>query len=71
MSQENRPEIHPKRQSALALREKIAILKTVEYLRERGQGAGADDLAAVLALVPERPKNMTGFLRLRRRKLKS
>ena len=53
MSQENSPEIHPKRQSALALREKIAALKTVEYLRERGQGAGADDLAAVLALVPD------------------
>ena len=38
---------------ASALGEKIAALKTVEYLRERGQGAGADDLAAVLALVPD------------------
>lgn len=38
---------------ASALGEKIAALKTEEYLRERGQGADADDLAAVLALVPD------------------
>ena len=38
---------------ASALGEKISALKTEEYLRERGQGAGADDLAIVLALVPD------------------
>lgn len=38
---------------ASALGEKIAALKTVEWLRERGQNADANDLAAVLALVPE------------------
>ncbi len=38
---------------ASALGEKIAALKTEEYLRERGQGADADDLAAVLELVPD------------------
>lgn len=38
---------------ASALGEKIAALKTAEYLRERGQGADANDLASVLALVPD------------------
>lgn len=38
---------------ALALGEKIAALVTEEYLHERGQGADADDLAAVLVLVPD------------------
>jgi hypothetical protein len=38
---------------ASALGEKIAALKTVEFLRERGHGADASDLAAVLALVPD------------------
>ena len=38
---------------ASALGEKIAALKTQEYLRERGQGAKENDLAAVLALVPD------------------
>jgi hypothetical protein len=38
---------------ASALGEKIAALKTVEFLRERGQCADAADLAAVLALVPD------------------
>ena len=38
---------------ASALGEKIAALKTVEFLRERGQGADSNDLAAVLALVPD------------------
>ena len=33
--------------------EEVAALKTVEWLRERGQNADANDLAAVLALVPE------------------
>ena len=36
-----------------ALGEKIAALKTVEWLREYGQNADASDLAAVLALVPD------------------
>ena len=35
------------------LDEKIAALKTVEWLRERGQNADANDLAVVLALVPD------------------
>lgn len=38
---------------ASALGEKISALKTEEYLRERGQGAGADDLATALELVPD------------------
>ncbi len=38
---------------ASALSEKIAALVTQDYLRERGQNAGADDLAAVLYLVPD------------------
>ena len=38
---------------ASALGEKIAALKTQEYLRERGQGADENDLEAVLALVPD------------------
>lgn len=38
---------------ASALGEKIAVLRTVEYLRERGQDADETDLAAVLALVPD------------------
>ena len=38
---------------ASALGEKIAALKTLEWLRERGQGADESDLVAVLALVPD------------------
>jgi len=35
------------------LGEKISALKTEDYLREREQRANSDDLAAVLALVPD------------------
>ena len=43
---------------ASALGEKIAVLKTVEFLREQGRDpdgrtGDTDDLAAVLALVPD------------------
>ena len=38
---------------ASALGEKISALKTEDYLREREQRANSDDLAAVLALVPD------------------
>lgn len=48
---------------ASALGEKIAALKTEDYLRERGQGAGADDLAAVLALVPDAEPEERDLLR--------
>jgi hypothetical protein len=52
---------------ASALGEKIAALKTVEFLRERGQGADASDLAAVLALVPDaQPPIMIAFRRHKR-----
>lgn len=47
--------------------EKIAALKTVEWLCERGQNADANDLAVVLALVPEaEPKQHDRFPLARR-----
>lgn len=36
-----------------ALAEKIAALKTVEYLRERGQGAEEGDWDEILAGIPD------------------